>query len=122
MRTRTTTTTTEKLSLTTLRERIREGKRLPPGALEALLQDPRAGAQELRRKIASRRQAERNETQRLQRMLIHERVARSEGFECLAGVDEAGMAPLAGPVVAAAAILPDGLRPRDLDDSKKPTP
>jgi ribonuclease HII len=116
------TRTIEKLSLTTLRERIREGKRLPPGALEALLQDPRAGAQELRRKIAGHRQAERNETQRLQRMLIHERIARSEGFECLAGVDEAGMAPLAGPVVAAAAILPEGLKPRDLDDSKKLDP
>jgi ribonuclease HII len=37
----------------------------------------------------------------------------------VAGVDEAGMGPLAGPVVAAAVILPPELRPRGLDDSKQ---
>ena len=37
----------------------------------------------------------------------------------IAGVDEAGVGPLAGPVVAAAVILPRGLRPRGLDDSKQ---
>ena len=42
-----------------------------------------------------------------------------EGFELVAGVDEAGMAPLAGPVVAAAVILQKNYKLRDLDDSKK---
>jgi len=39
--------------------------------------------------------------------------------ELVAGVDEAGRGPLAGPVVAAAVILPAGCRIPGLDDSKK---
>ncbi len=45
----------------------------------------------------------------------------AEGFELLAGVDEAGRGPLAGPVCAAAVILPMGLEIPGLDDSKKLT-
>ena len=45
----------------------------------------------------------------------------AEGFEKLCGVDEAGRGPLAGPVYAAAVILPPGLVIPGLDDSKKLT-
>ncbi|MEP0828625.1 MAG: ribonuclease HII [bacterium] len=45
-----------------------------------------------------------------------------KGFESIAGVDEAGRGPLAGPVVAAAVILPKNTVIRGLDDSKKLTP
>ena len=45
----------------------------------------------------------------------------AEGFETLCGVDEAGRGPLAGPVYAAAVILPRGLVIPGLDDSKKLT-
>jgi ribonuclease HII len=41
------------------------------------------------------------------------------GLTRIAGVDEAGVGPLAGPVVAAAVILPQGVRLRGVDDSKK---
>ena len=44
-----------------------------------------------------------------------------EGFRLLCGVDEAGRGPLAGPVCAAAVILPRGLVIADLNDSKKLT-
>ena len=44
------------------------------------------------------------------------------GFTLVAGVDEAGRGPLAGPVVAAAVILPERLNIKGLDDSKKLTP
>ncbi len=48
--------------------------------------------------------------------------ARAEGYTCIAGVDEAGRGPLAGPVVAGAVILPPGCSvPEGLDDSKKLT-
>ncbi len=50
-----------------------------------------------------------------------ERGLQKEGFELLAGVDEAGRGPLAGPVCAAAVILPMGLEIPGLDDSKKLT-
>ncbi|MHB1843455.1 MAG: ribonuclease HII [Deltaproteobacteria bacterium] len=109
----------EKLPLALLRERLRRGERLAPGTLEALALDPRAGAQALVRRIESHRRRERAESSRLYRMLEFERAAREEGHALIAGVDEAGMAPLAGPVVAAAAILRDDCRPRGLDDSKK---
>ena len=45
-----------------------------------------------------------------------------EGCSPVAGIDEAGRGPLAGPVVAAAAILPDGFKCEGLNDSKKITP
>ena len=46
---------------------------------------------------------------------------RSEGYEIICGVDEAGRGPLAGPVCAAAVILPMGLEIPGLTDSKKLT-
>lgn len=51
-----------------------------------------------------------------------EESAYSEGRRLIAGVDEAGRGPLAGPVVAAACILPRGLKIDGIDDSKKLTP
>lgn len=50
-----------------------------------------------------------------------EHQAHEQGFEVICGVDEAGRGPLAGPVCAAAVILPDGLVIEGLDDSKKLT-
>ncbi len=50
-----------------------------------------------------------------------ENEAKSEGFSVVCGVDEAGRGPLAGPVCAAAVILPDGLIIDGLNDSKKLT-
>ena len=48
-----------------------------------------------------------------------EKAARSSGARLVAGIDEAGRGPLAGPVVAAAVILPEGCFIQDLTDSKK---
>ncbi len=45
--------------------------------------------------------------------------AHEEGFAVVCGVDEAGRGPLAGPVYAAAVILPDGLEDMGINDSKK---
>ena len=50
-----------------------------------------------------------------------EHQAHEQGFQIVCGVDEAGRGPLAGPVCAAAVILPDGLVIEGLDDSKKLT-
>lgn len=49
----------------------------------------------------------------------YEIAAKNEGFRFVCGVDEAGRGPLAGPVCAAAVILPDGLQIEGLNDSKK---
>jgi len=49
----------------------------------------------------------------------YERLLQKRGFDRIAGVDEAGRGPLAGPVAAAAAILPFSFSSAHLDDSKK---
>ena len=51
--------------------------------------------------------------------LFHEEELHARGIRPVAGVDEAGRGPLAGPVVAAAVILPEGFALEGLDDSKK---
>ena len=52
----------------------------------------------------------------------HERKLRAIGFSSIAGIDEAGRGALAGPVVAAAAILPEKFRHKRLNDSKQLLP
>ena len=49
----------------------------------------------------------------------HDKAFRERGFKFIAGIDEAGRGPLAGPVVASAVILPADLRIAGLRDSKK---
>jgi len=55
-------------------------------------------------------------------LLRVERELWAAGFTHIAGVDEVGVGPLAGPVVAAAVILPPDLKLRGVDDSKKLSP
>ncbi|MCD7059268.1 ribonuclease HII [Pelagibacterium xiamenense] len=50
-----------------------------------------------------------------------EAAARARGLNCVAGIDEAGRGPLAGPVVAAAVVLDPNRIPEGLNDSKKMT-
>src|SRR5262245_51490690 len=51
--------------------------------------------------------------------LTHEDLLRASGVRLIAGIDEAGRGPLAGPVVAAAVILPEGFTHGTLNDSKQ---
>ena len=51
--------------------------------------------------------------------LSHEKQCQRDGFSVVAGIDEAGRGPLAGPVSVAAVILPDGFRHPKLNDSKQ---
>jgi len=59
---------------------------------------------------------------RLATLLTRERALWASGLVRIAGVDEAGVGPLAGPVVAAAVIFPPGFGLPGVDDSKKLTP
>ncbi len=90
----------------------------PRELLDALEEDERAGARLLREKLLARQRARERDQARIERMLSHERSARADGFEVIAGVDEVGRGPLAGPVVAAAVILPPELRSAEINDSK----
>lgn len=55
-------------------------------------------------------------------MWTFESEARKNGYSRIAGIDEAGRGPLAGPVVAAAVILPETISIQNIKDSKKLTP
>ncbi|WP_375760545.1 ribonuclease HII [Corallococcus exercitus] len=98
---------------------VTQAQPVPQGLLEALEADPRQGAQALAKRLRSRQEKNRAEGQRLRHLLKFETELWEQGLLKVAGVDEAGMAPLAGPVVAAAAILPRGYKLKGLDDSKK---
>ena len=71
--------------------------------------------------MASRVTLNRRAGQRLRRLLRRERELWDAGVGRIAGVDEAGMGPLAGPVVAAAVIFPPGAGLRGVHDSKRLT-
>ena len=90
--------------LSELTERYLDRARpVPHGLLEALEADTRQGARSLARRIRARQEKNRSEGQRLRHLLRYETELWTQGLERVVGVDEAGMAPLAGPVVAAGA-------------------
>jgi ribonuclease HII len=95
------------------------GRPVPKGLLDALELDTRQGAHHLAKRIRHRYRSNRSEGQRLHTLLRFEIELWSQGYSLVAGVDEAGMAPLAGPVVAGAVILPQNYKLRGLNDSKK---
>ncbi len=108
------------LSLAELRRRyVEQGRALPRELETRLREDTRAGAKAILAVIERRRRDNRAEGQRLRRLCRFEKELGEQGYQRIAGVDEAGMSPLAGPVVAAAAILPQGYRLVGVDDSKK---
>src|SRR5262245_13086672 len=85
----------------------------------ALKADQRAGAKSILQAVAQRRFENRSEGQRLRKLLRYERALWGNGVLRVAGVDEAGMSPLAGPVAAAAVVFAPGARIPGIDDSKK---
>ena len=107
-------------SLDELRQRyLVESRPLEASLEEILRSDSRAGARAILASIEKRRFENRSEGQRLRKMLRFETLLRESGHHAVAGVDEAGMGPLAGPVCAAAVVLKPGTRIVGIDDSKK---
>jgi len=107
-------------SVSRLKARFLDGQEpAPRGLLEALEGDSRRGARELAARLRARAHENRAEGQRLRRLLKYESELWAQGFNLIAGVDEAGVAPLAGPVVAGAVVLARNYKLRELDDSKR---
>jgi ribonuclease HII len=109
------------LPLAELRTRAASGA-APRGLLAALRRDRRAGARQLAGALEARARRERAERARLDELFAFEEELLAQGAARVAGVDEVGMGPLAGPVVAAAVVLPRGARPTGLRDSKQLAP
>jgi ribonuclease HII len=58
------------------------------------------------------------EKRRLKKLVLYENEARQQGYQYIAGIDEVGRGPLAGPVIAAACIVPEGAFFSGIKDSK----
>jgi ribonuclease HII len=108
------------LKLSELRRRYVERPRPLPAGVESLLRgDPRPSARAILAAVERRRHENRAEGQRLRVLLRYEVSLWTAGITRVAGVDEAGMSPLAGPVAAAAVIFPPGTRIPYVDDCKR---
>lgn len=109
-----------KLSLAQIKLRFVIQRRPLDASTEmALRADARSGAKAILQAVARRRFDNRSEGQRLRKLLRFETGLWAAGVMRVAGVDEAGMSPLAGPVAAAAVMFTPGSRIPGIDDSKK---
>ncbi len=109
-----------RLVLSQIRERyVVNGHPLESELEAALRADPRPGAKAILDAVGRRRRENRSEGQRLRKLLRYETQLWAAGVTRVAGVDEAGMSPLAGPVAAAAVVFAPGARIPGVDDSKK---
>lgn len=109
-----------RLSLDAIRKKYsRAGEPVSAQLLARLRRDARAGARQLYQALTARFERERSERVRLDAMLNFERVLWRSGVRDIAGVDEAGVGPLAGPVVAAAVMFEADTEIAGIDDSKR---
>jgi ribonuclease HII len=88
---------------------------------KSILQDERKGVQHLIHKWRKQLEHERFLQEKFIEMNFFENKYRAQGYDYIAGIDEVGRGPLAGPVVAAAVILPKDFFLAGIDDSKKLT-
>lgn len=111
---------TSRESLAELRRRLEQSSDAGAGRLlEALRRDRRRGARALAEAAARRLERRSKERRRVARLFALRRRLRQQGAAWVAGVDEVGVGPLAGPVVACAVVLADDVDLPGLDDSKR---
>lgn len=90
-----------------------------PEQLKQFEADSRKGVQNLLTSFRKKYDKHLQELERLEEILTYERGCWEAGYELVAGIDEVGRGPLAGPVVAAAIILPKECKIEGVNDSKK---
>jgi len=110
------------MSLQELKEILNGSVTLAEEFTELLATDKRTGVRQLYQRLMRQRVLDQKENARLRTLELYEQDLLSQGYRLIAGIDEAGRGPLAGPVVAAAVVLPPGIRLYGLNDSKKVTP
>ncbi len=110
----------DQMTIAELAKYLSQKEDLCPQEEELLERDKRHGAAVLLAKYHRRKEKKIKEEARLQKMMAEENTLWARGYKMVAGVDEAGRGPLAGPVVAAAVILdPEAPLITGLNDSKK---
>ena len=111
------------MSISRIREVVAGARPEPGDSLWfALETDPRKGVRQVVERLSRRRAREAQERRRIRKMRRHEARLWDDGVLVVAGVDEVGRGPLAGPVMAAAVVLPREIALDGLNDSKKLTP
>src|SRR5258706_13493131 len=110
----------EELSIEEIRKRYLD-PREPVSAqiLTRLQKDRREGVKKLHATLKKRFEKQRDERQRMDAMRHFEKLLWKSGIRDIAGVDEAGVAPLAGPVVAACVMFPPDTEIAGVNDSKQ---
>ena len=96
-------------------KKLIEENQITVAQINALREDSRLAIKNLIKKWDN----EQAEKERVQKMYTYELEFKAKGINLIAGIDEAGRGPLAGPVVVAAVILPLGLHIPYINDSKK---
>ncbi|WP_341877315.1 ribonuclease HII [Defluviitalea saccharophila] len=93
-----------------------------PNILERLKSDSRQGVQNLVKRYEKKYNDYILELNRIKELNTYENNYYSKGYKAIAGIDEVGRGPLAGPVVACAVILPKNCSILGINDSKKLSP
>ena len=109
----------EKRSIKEIKLILEEIQTLSDERLTELRSDERKGVQDLIAKFERQYAKKAERAAHFEEMQRFERAAKQKGYKMIAGIDEVGRGPLAGPVVAAAVILPECMEDIGLDDSKK---
>lgn len=87
--------------------------------LKELAFDSRKGVKQLLKSWKRNYQKQQQLKEHFEKMCIYEKKLRMQGYQFIAGIDEVGRGPLAGPVVAAAVILPCDFALLEVNDSKQ---
>ena len=90
-----------------------------PEQIKQFEEDSRKGVQTALASFRKKYEKHQQELARLEEILTYERGLWEAGYDLVAGIDEVGRGPLAGPVVAAAVILPKECKIEGVNDSKK---
>ena len=90
-----------------------------PEQIKQFEEDSRKGVQTALASFQKKYEKHQQELARLEEILTYERGLWEAGYDLVAGIDEVGRGPLAGPVVAAAVILPKECKIEGVNDSKK---
>jgi ribonuclease HII len=109
----------EKLTIAEVEQKLFKNDDVKEDFLDYLKNDERKGVQRMLLKWEKQEQLKKQLHDQFISMTSFERKYRAEGFQFIAGIDEAGRGPLAGPVVAGAVILPEDFYLPGLNDSKK---
>ena len=110
---------TEKYTISQIKEILSSIHTIEDPMFQQLSLDMRNGVQTALKSCQKRIEKEQKRAEHFIEMQYYERLAYQEGASFIAGVDEVGRGPLAGPVVAAAVILPKNIEDLGFDDSKK---